>query len=157
MISISITKFADLQLKYALIDFNGTLAVDGHLIEGIAEKLNALAEHLEIHIITGDGMGTAKAELANVHCTLTITPAEDQGITKQNYLHQQLDPCATVAIGNGRNDQFILKEAALGLAILGKEGLATQAILAADLVVPSIDLALDLLQHTKRLKASLRF
>ncbi|RUR10670.1 HAD family hydrolase [Legionella sp. km772] len=156
MISISIPKFADLNLHYALIDFNGTLAVDGRLIDGIEEQLNKLAEHLDIHIITGDGMGTAKQELANVRCILTITPAEDQGITKQNYLHQ-LNPNATVAIGNGRNDQFILKESALGIAILGDEGLATEAILAADLVVPSIDIALALLNNPKRLKASLRF
>ena len=156
MITVSIPKFAELNLNYALIDFNGTLAVDGRLIDGIEERLNALAEHLEIHVITGDGMGTAKAELANVRCILTITPSEDQGITKQNYLHQ-LNPNQTVAIGNGRNDQFILKEAALGIAILGKEGLSTQAILAADIIVPSIDLALELLQKTKRLKATLRF
>lgn len=156
MITVSIPKFAELNLNYALIDFNGTLAVDGRLINGIEERLNALAEHLEIHIITGDGIGTAKAELANVRCILTITPSEDQGITKQNYLHQ-LNPNQTVAIGNGRNDQFILKEAALGIAILGKEGLSTQAILAADIIVPSIDLALELLQKTKRLKATLRF
>jgi len=156
MITVSIPKFAELNLSYALIDFNGTLAVDGRLIDGIEERLNALAEHLEIHIITGDGMGTAKAELANVRCTLTITPSEDQGITKQNYLHQ-LNPNQTVAIGNGRNDQFILKEAALGIAILGKEGLSTEAISAADVIVPSIDLALELLQKPTRLKATLRF
>lgn len=72
MLEIIIPGFADLNLRYALIDYNGTLAVDGKLIDGIAEPLNALSEHLEIHIITGDGFGTAKAELIGINCILTI-------------------------------------------------------------------------------------
>lgn len=155
MITVNIPGFGDLNLNYALVDYNGTLAVDGKLIPGIAELLNTLAKHLEIHVITGDGMGTAKSELANVHCKLTITPAENQGLTKQKYLHT-LNPDETVAIGNGRNDCFILKEAALGIAIMGEEGLAGEACRSADLILPSIFLALELLQNTHRIKASLR-
>lgn len=136
--------------------FNGTLAVDGKLIHGVKEQLNLLAEHLEIHIVTGDGMGTAGSELCDVNCNLTITPAEQQALTKQNYI-RQLDPTKTVAIGNGRNDCFILQEAALGIAILGNEGLANDAFMAADLIIPSINLALELLTYPKRLKSNSAF
>lgn len=156
MLEITIPGFADLNLKYALIDYNGTLAVDGKLIEGIAEPLNALSEHLEIHIITGDGFGTAKAELVGINCILTITPAENQALTKQKYLHQ-LNPKETVAIGNGRNDSYILKDSALGIAVIGNEGTAAEAILSANIILPSIFLALDLLHNPRRLRASLRF
>jgi soluble P-type ATPase len=156
MFTINIPGFGDLNLTAAIIDYNGTLAVDGKLIEGIADPLNALSEFLEIHIVTGDGFGTAKAELANINCKLTIIPADNQGIAKQKYLHQ-LNPKTTVAIGNGKNDSYILKESALGIAIIGKEGTAIEALLSANLVMPSIDLALDLFHNPRRLKATLRF
>lgn len=156
MLTINIPGFGVLNLNYALIDFNGTLATDGKLIEGITQPLNELSKHLELHIVTGDGHGTARAELEPVHCKLTITPPENQGVTKQKYLHQ-LNPQETVAIGNGKNDKYILKDAILGIAILGEEGAAADAIMAADIVMPSILAALTSLQNTHRLRASLRY
>lgn len=156
MFAINIPGFGELNLTEAIIDYNGTLAFDGKLIEGIAEPLNALSEYFEIHIVTGDGFGTAKTELANINCKLTIIPADNQGLAKQKYLHQ-LNPKTTVAIGNGKNDSYILKESALGIAIIGKEGIAVEALLAANIIMPSIALALDLFQNPRRLKATLRF
>ena len=155
MISITIPGFGDFNLDAAIIDYNGTLAVDGKLIKGIAEPLNALSELLEIHIVTGDGFGTAKAELAEINCKLTIIPPENQGLSKQKYLHQ-LNPKTTVAIGNGKNDAFILKESALGIAIIGEEGIAVEALLSANIILPSIALALELFHNPRRLKATLR-
>jgi soluble P-type ATPase len=49
----------------------------------------------------------------------------------------------------------MLREAALGVAVLGPEGLAVRALAAADVVVASID-ALVLLRSPKRLIATLR-
>ena len=69
---------------------------------------------------------------------------------------QQLGPQHVVAIGNGRNDQWMLAEAVLGIAVLQEEGACTQALLAADVVAPSITAALDLLLHPLRLTATLR-
>ncbi|CEG56924.1 Conserved protein of unknown function (HAD-like domain) [Legionella fallonii LLAP-10] len=155
MITMNIPGLGDLNLNTAIIDYNGTLALDGKLIEGLEEPLNALSEFLDIHIVTGDGFGTAKSELANINCKLTIIPAEDQGLSKQKYLHQ-LNPDTTVSIGNGKNDQYILKESALGIAIIGSEGIAVEALLSADITLPSIHLALELFHNPKRLRASLR-
>ncbi|MBV9327442.1 MAG: hypothetical protein JO020_15490 [Chloroflexi bacterium] len=50
----------------------------------------------------------------------------------------------------------MLREAALGIAIVGPEGLAAGALAAADVVVPSISDALGLLRNPKRLIATLR-
>lgn len=155
MIAINIPGLGDINLNSAIIDYNGTLAFDGKLMKGLEEPLNALSELLEIHIVTGDGFGTVKSELANINCQLTIIPAEEQGLSKQKYLHQ-LDPETTVSIGNGKNDQLILKESALGIAIVGPEGAAAEAILSADIILPSISLALELFHNPKRLKATLR-
>jgi soluble P-type ATPase len=49
-----------------------------------------------------------------------------------------------------------LKEAALGIAVLGDEGLSVSAMQNADLVVKNISDALDLFLKPKRLTATLR-
>jgi soluble P-type ATPase len=61
-----------------------------------------------------------------------------------------------VALGNGRNDRLMLKEAALGIALLQAEGAAVEALLAADVVAPDILVALDLLLAPDGLIATLR-
>jgi soluble P-type ATPase len=69
---------------------------------------------------------------------------------------ESLDPTRTVAIGNGNNDHLILKEAALGIAVLGEEGMSVLAMKDADIVVKDISNALDLFLKPKRLIATLR-
>jgi soluble P-type ATPase len=50
----------------------------------------------------------------------------------------------------------MLKEAALGICILSKEGTAVSSILAADIVVPDIQSALELFLKPLRLTATWR-
>jgi len=71
-------------------------------------------------------------------------------------LVEQLGAERVVAIGNGANDAWMLRASALGMAVLGPEGLAEEALRAADVVVASIHDALDLLLHPRRLVATLR-
>ena len=155
MIKVNIPGFADLTLKDVIFDYNGTLASDGLLIPGVKEPLIALAEKLKIHIVTGDSLGTAKTELQGIPCTISIAPPTEQGLNKQNYLHH-LNPKETVSIGNGRNDQQIMKESAVGIVILGPEGVAVEALKAADVMVATIFDAINLLQHPNRLSSTLR-
>ncbi|MBX3710272.1 MAG: ATPase P [Gammaproteobacteria bacterium] len=155
MLKMDIPGYGELHLSDAVFDFNGTLAVEGELIDGIAERLNILAERMHLHIITGDSFGKAKSELADIKCKLTILKPENQAIAKRNYL-KTVDPKHTVAIGNGRNDQYMLKEAALGIVVSGREGAAIETILAANILMPDIESVLDTLLHQKRLIATLR-
>jgi len=69
---------------------------------------------------------------------------------------EQLNPAATVCIGNGRNDRLMLQEAVVGIVVLQKEGAVRSALAAADVVTPDILAALDLLTHPFRLVATLR-
>jgi hypothetical protein len=69
---------------------------------------------------------------------------------------QGLGAGQTAAIGNGRNDRLMLKEAALSMAVVQTEGTALEAFFAADLVTVGILDALDLLLFPQRLKATLR-
>jgi soluble P-type ATPase len=61
-----------------------------------------------------------------------------------------------VAVGNGRNDRLMLEAAALGIAVIGDEGLAADAMQACDIVVRHIADALALLEDPRRLIATLR-
>jgi soluble P-type ATPase len=63
-------------------------------------------------------------------------------------------------VGNGRNDQLMLKEAALGIAVILEEGAAAATLNAtlnaADVVCTHIVSALELLTNPLRLMATLR-
>ena len=63
---------------------------------------------------------------------------------------------SVVAIGNSRNDQLMLRAAAIGIAILAPKGVATETQQAADLLAPDPISGLELLFHANRLKATLR-
>jgi soluble P-type ATPase len=67
-----------------------------------------------------------------------------------------LRPEATVAVGNGNNDQFILKESGLGIAVLQGEGMSQAAMESADIIGKDISDAFDLLLKPRRLIATLR-
>ena len=68
----------------------------------------------------------------------------------------QFDSREIIAIGNGANDQLMLKRAHLGIAVIGLEGASMLTLQSADLVVNKIEDALGLLIEPQRLKATLR-
>ena len=43
MLAIAIPGFRDLEVEHLVLDYNGTLAIDGRLIPGVREALGALA------------------------------------------------------------------------------------------------------------------
>ncbi len=155
MIRIEIPGYGTLEFQYLVMDYNGTLAIDGHLIAGVAERLKQLANQLEIHVITADTFGLAAVNLNDLPVQLKIISAAQQGRQKSQYI-QKLGDEQTIAIGNGRNDRFMLTEARLGIATIQTEGAATETVQAANVVVNHITDALDLLLHPLRLKATLR-
>ncbi|HTQ74042.1 MAG TPA: hypothetical protein VMI74_07125 [Burkholderiales bacterium] len=155
MLELDIPGFASLRLEHLVLDYNGTLAVDGRLLRGVGRRLRALSRALEIHVVTGDTFGAARAALAGLPCRVSILPSRGQDRAKRAYV-ARLGPGRTVCVGNGRNDRLMLKAAALGIAVLQREGAASVTLAAADVVVPSIAEALDLLARPLRLVASLR-
>ena len=155
MLEINIPGAKPLLLSHLILDYNGTLACDGSLLEGVAARLEILAKPLEIHIVTADTFGSVRAQIAGLPVQLTVIPPENQAQAKANYI-DILGPSNSVAIGNGRNDSLMLKKAALGIAVVQTEGAATAALMAADLVTPGVIDALDLLLYPDRLRATLR-
>jgi P-type E1-E2 ATPase len=155
MIGINIPGFKELRLTHLVLDYNGTIAVHGRLIQGVPEKLEVLAPRLAIHILTADTFGTVRDQVAALPADLIVIPPGDQARAKVEYV-RRLEAEAVAAVGNGRNDRLMLQEADLGIALLQAEGAAVEALLAADVVAPDILAALDLLLAPDGLIATLR-
>ncbi len=155
MLELYIPGFKDLRLKHLVLDYNGTLACDGRPLEGVQKRLSALSHHLVMHILTADTFGTVQGQVAGWPCRVEVIPRGQEAEAKIRYV-QGLGAGRTAAIGNGRNDRLMLKEAALGIAVVQTEGMALEAFFAADLVTAGILAALDLLLFPQRLKATLR-
>ena len=144
-----------LQINNLVFDFNGTIAVDGIIIEKVADQLNLLSETFNIHIITADTFGTAKDQLQSVCCEVVIIPEEKQSESKLQYI-KSLGEKSCVCFGNGRNDFRMLQEAAIGIALMQQEGVSRKSLMASDIVCNNIIDALDLFLKPGRLKATLR-
>lgn len=155
MIEIDIPDFGRLQLVHLVMDYNGTLAIDGKLIDGVVECLKELSGKLQLHVLTADTFGLARKQLQHAPCKLIILAQPNQAQAKLDYI-DQIGADQTVCIGNGRNDRLMLAEAALGIAIILKEGAAMETIMAADVVVNDIQSAFELLLKPLRLTATLR-
>lgn len=143
-----------LELHHLVLDFNGTLALRGAVVAGAAERLRALAQQLELHCVTGDTFGTARAALADLPVNLHVLPATGQSAAKRDFV-VSLEG-GVCAIGNGWNDRLMLERASLGLAVLMNEGAAGATLLAARAIFPSILDALDALLVPGRMVAVLR-
>lgn len=148
-------KTNDPNLKYLVLDLNGTLAQDGKIISGVSERLSKLKEHYHIYILTADMHGTGKAISEEIGIDL-VTIGNGNDSNNKGAFIANLGPNEVVSIGAGANDANMLKMSALGIAVLGPEGLASTALLVSDIVAPSITVALDLLLKPERIKATLR-
>ena len=155
MIALTIPRFGALELQHLVLDYNGTLAVDGKLLPGVRDALMALADELDIHVTTADTFGLAGAELAGLPVNITIIAQEGQADAKLAHV-EHLGTAGVFAIGNGRNDRKMLAAAAVGVALVQAEGSAAETIAAADVVANGIVEALGLLLYPKRLIATLR-
>lgn len=155
MIDIKIPGSATLRISHLVLDYNGTLARDGQLLAGVADKIEALASYLQVHVITADTHGTVRKKLTGLPCSLHIIGPGEQDEQKDAYV-RSLGAEQTVTIGNGRNDSLMLKTAILGVALVQSEGASMAAILQADIICNDIRDAFDLLLKPDRLKATLR-
>ena len=139
-------------LTHLVLDFTGTLSLDGKLLPGVGKALKELSKQLSITILTADTFGTATKALENLPVEVRIVK---DGQEKAKYVNS-IGPSKVVAIGNGRNDVEMMRLAALAICVMGPEGCASELITASDILVSGISSALDLLKHPLRIKATLR-
>ena len=155
MILIEIPGDEPIKLKNLVIDYNGTLAIDGMLLPGVADRLQILSEKLSIYVVTADTFGRVAKGLEGLPCELVILQPGAQDSKKRLFV-EQLGSNQTACIGNGRNDRLMLQDAVLGIVVVQGECASTAAITAADITATSILDALDLFLNPMRMMATLR-
>jgi P-type E1-E2 ATPase len=155
VIEIDIPGRGPLSLEHLVLDVNGTIAVGGALVPGVAEAVEALGAVLRVVAITADTHGTAGRLREALGIDIHVIAAGGEGEQKLAFV-RALGAASVVAIGNGANDAQMLAEAAVGIAVIGGEGACGAAVNAADIVVTSVLDALAMLAQPVRLSATLR-
>jgi P-type E1-E2 ATPase len=155
VIEIAIPGRAVFRLEHLVLDVNGTIAADGMLINGVRERVETLKDRIHIVIVTADTRGNASELKRNLQVDFHKVDAGGEDEQKLALL-QSLGRECTVCVGNGSNDVSMLKDAAIGICVIGPEGAFAEAATSSDILVTGINDALDLLLHPQRLIATLR-
>lgn len=155
MLNVDIPGRTPLHIRHLVLDYNGTVAFDGRLKAGVAERLEKLSASVAVHVLTADTYGSVHAQCDPAFMRVHVIGKEAQDEQKLRFL-QSLDPAACVAVGNGMNDALMLEAAALGIAVVQEEGISVRTLQSADVLFKSIADALDALLIPNRLVATLR-
>jgi len=155
MIELDIPGRGNFKLEHLVLDVNGTIAKDGRLLDKVTRPLAALKDRLDIHLVTADTYGKqTHIDLILGMKAVRLQPG-DEARQKGEYV-RRLGAEKVIAIGQGANDAEMLKTAAIGIAVLGDEGLAVETLVSASVVMSTIYDAFNLLEFPSRLVATLR-
>ena len=155
MIELTIPGRGELRIEHLVTDVNGTLALDGVLLDGLPKRIDALRERLQVHLLTADTHGRQAIIDQQLNLSAVRIKGGNEAVQKAVYV-KNLGADLVIAIGQGANDALMLKASALGICVMSREGVAVETLLGADILVPDIFAALDLLDNPLRLIASLR-
>ena len=155
MLHMEIPGRGDYEIEYLVLDMNGTIATDGRIPAKAKDKINLLAKRLEVYVLTADTRGDAREKLGRTNAKLVRLEEGEEASQKGRFI-KELGPERTIAVGNGYNDHVMLSKAALGIAVIGREGAAKETISHADVLVADIFDALDLILKPLRHRATLR-
>ena len=154
MLKINIPGREELALNHLILDYNGTIAEDGEIIDSIRPRLAELSKELSIYVITADTHGTAAKKCEGLPLQVLTFPTTEVGKIKAEEATKMEG--GVITIGNGFNDIQMSDAADLSICVIGKEGCCGALLAHTDVVVTSIEDALDLLLKTGRLHATLR-
>ena len=154
MLTVNIPGREALTLSHLILDYNGTIAEDGFIIEGIHSRLEVLKDKLSICVITADTHGTAKVRCEGLPVEVLTFPTTEVGAIKAAETKKLIG--GVVCIGNGFNDIPMSDVCDLSICVIGREGCCGALLSHCDIIVTSIEDALDLLIRSDRLRATLR-
>lgn len=154
MLKIKIPGRDEMTLSHLILDYNGTIAEDGEIIESIRPRLAELSKDLSICVITADTHGTAAQKCQGLPLQVLTFPTTEVGLIKAEEARKLSG--GVITIGNGFNDIQMSDAADLSICVMGKEGCCGALLMHTDIVVTSIDDALDLLLKPGRIRATLR-
>ena len=151
MYTIDIPGRGEIQFAHAVFDFNGTLANGGDLLPDLSHAFFPVSNLLSCMILTADSFGSVYTAVKSLPVQVHVVKT---GVDKAYYV-EQLEG-GVIAVGNGSNDYDMFIQADLSIATAGPEGTAAKVLQVADIIVPNIYTALDLIANPKKIIATLR-
>ena len=155
MLVYDIPGTGEIKIKNIVFDYNGTVAVDGKLIEGVKESLIELKNFANIYILTADTYGTVKTQCNDLGVDVKTFPKENAGLFKKKIV-EGLDAKSTICVGNGINDIEMFKICGISIATIEEEGCSGKLLMHTDIAVKSIKNAIELILSEDRMRATLR-
>jgi len=144
-----------MEAEHLVLDFNGTIAKDGHIHNKVRDAIYLLGKKVIIHILTADTRGNVEKIVQRLPVRLEILRGSDTAEEKAAFVHA-LGGEQVIAVGNGFNDRLMFQVAGLSLCIIGAEGASGAAIFASDAVFSSPIDALRFILKPLRHRATLR-
>lgn len=138
-------------LDTIVLDLNGTLSVKGKIPPGVAPRLKKLKQQFRIFLLTGDQRNNAASLCKKLGIDFVHTHSSKE---KEREMKKLGKHC--VAIGNARIDKGMFKHAKLCIVTLQAEGIHASILQDADIIVPSILDALDILLQPASLIATMK-
>ncbi|MCX7954276.1 MAG: HAD hydrolase family protein [Bacteroidales bacterium] len=142
-------------IEHIIMDYNGTIAIDGKLIPGVTDYLKKLKEKYMLHVITADTFKEVEEQIKDYGVKLTIIKDGYERQQKLLYL-EQLGKDKCITIGNGSNDVLMLSKAVISIAVIQNEGISLEALQSAKIICTSIFDAFELCLNPLRIIATLR-
>lgn len=143
----------DLEIKTLILDLNGTLSVGGNIVNGVHERIRTLKKNgFHIVLFTGNTRGDAD----NIADELGIDWMQAKSAEDKRKLAEKMDPKTCASIGNGLIDLELMQTVKLRILTLQAEGIHVKTLQDSDILVPTINDALDLFIDENRMIATLR-
>jgi len=143
----------ELEIKTIILDLNGTLSVGGVVPDGVKERLGKLKDMgFNVLFFTGNTRNDADDLATDLGVDWKL--AKNAGDKRD--LALELDPDTCASIGNGLIDLELMKVVKLSIVTLQAEGVHVQTLVNSDVIIPTINDALDLFIDEQRLIATLR-
>ncbi len=157
MFELEIPGWGKLSIKNLLLDFNGTLALDGKVDEQALFLCSKVVGkyHLKPYIITAATNPVSKEVIDLIKPELIVIRPGNEAWQKLTVL-LELGANETATAGNGANDKLMLSCSALGIAVFDGEGAVPGVLDSADIVVKSTVELFELFVYTKRIIGTLR-
>jgi len=152
---INVPETGKYEIENIVFDYNGTIAINGDIISGILEKIVKLTESFNVTIITADTFNTVRKAFEGTDVNVHIIDNENGTIQKKLFI-EEIGSNKTIVLGNGRNDELMLKEAIISVAILNDEGVSLKALNNADFLLKDINHFFEMIEEPKKLVAILR-
>lgn len=155
MLIYHIPGMGKIEIENVVFDYNGTIAVDGKLIDDVKELILKLKEYANIYILTADTYGTVEKECADLGVEVK-TFLKDMASLSKKEIVESLGPEKTICVGNGFNDIEMFKICKISIAIIEGEGCSGKLISHSDIVSKSIKEAIEIILNENKMKATLR-